>query len=215
MPIIPIQRVVSSTTNTVAAIDRATAVSNLLAGNPPNVVNVGNILGNYPEIVKYTNDNNTAFGSTPDPQIIWSQTPIVSGESHGFAAQSDVIPLSVGIVNNFLISLAVFSDNAHLSRIQIVNDLGVFLAPQPTGLDVDLLDGSLNILTVETPPFNWQRVRYYTIPVSLGLIAVSTNVRFVFSFTAVNYNHDPSLPNPAGHAFIADIYSDFSITTTP
>lgn len=212
MPIIPIQRVVSSTTNTVAAIDRATAVSNLLAGSSSNVVNVGNI-GGYPEIVKYTNDNNTAFGGTTDPQIIWSQIPTVSGESHGFAVQSDLIPLSVGIINSFLISLAVFCDNAHLSRIQIVNDLGVFLVPQPTGLDVDLLDGSLNIFTAETLPYNWQRVRYYTIPVSLGTITAATNVRFVFSFSAVNYNIDPSLPNPAGLAFIADIYSDFSITT--
>jgi hypothetical protein len=211
MPIVPIQRVVSRTTTTVAAIDRATAVSNLAGGNPPNVVNVGN-QGPWPEIVKFTNDNNTAFNGAPDPQFIWSQASFVSAESRGFAAQSDLIPLSVGIINNFLISLAVFADNAHLSRIQVVNDLGVFLVPQPTGLDVDLLDGTLNVLTIESPPFNWQRVRYYTIPVSLGLISVLTNVRFIFSFTVVNYIQPDGGSNPSGLSFIADIYSDFSIT---
>ncbi|RCW50891.1 hypothetical protein [Paenibacillus prosopidis] len=211
MPIVSIQRVVSSTTTTVTAIDRATAVSNLLAGTPPNVVNVGNS-GPWPEIVKYTNDNNTAFAGTPDPQIIWSQASPLSGESRGFAAQSVVIPLSVGIINNFLISLAVFADNAHLSRIQVVNDVGVFLVPQPTGLDVDLLDGPMNVFTMEPPPFSWQRVRYYTIPVSLGLISVPTSVRLIFSFTVANYIQPDAGNNPAGLAFIADIYSDFSIT---
>ncbi|WP_028546795.1 hypothetical protein [Paenibacillus taiwanensis] len=207
MPLIPIQRLTSSTTNVVSAADRATAVSNLLLGAVPNVVNVGNAPKIWPQPSKFDNDN-TIFSAAANPQFVWTQPTFVPGESHGFAAASITIPLTVGIVNDFLIALTVFADNAVTARIQAYSTLGISLFPVP-GLDVDLNAGSLDPLTGLTtdiaPPYNWQKTRFYSVPASLGLISVALGVTFVFSFQVSNYFTTGAV-NTAGLAFAADIY---------
>ncbi|MBG9736806.1 hypothetical protein [Paenibacillus alvei] len=207
MPIIPIQRLSSSTANVVSAPDRATAAALALAGAPGNVVNVGNAPLIWPELRKFDNDN-TIFAAVPDPQAVWPTPVFTPGESFGFAAVSITIPLSIGIFNDFLIALTVFADNAVTARIQAVSTLGISLFPVP-GLDVDLTAGSLNPVTGITTdvanPYNWQKVRFYSIPASLGLINISLGVRFVFSFQVTNYLTNGAI-NTAGLSFNADIY---------
>ncbi|WP_019421441.1 hypothetical protein [Paenibacillus sp. OSY-SE] len=210
MPIIPIQRLTSSTANVVSAADKATAASLALAGAAPNVVNVGNAPLIWPQLRKFDNDN-TGFAGVADPQAVWTQSTFIPGETHGFAAVSVTVPLTVGILNNFVIALTVFADNAVTARIQAVSTLGVSLFPVP-GLDVDLNAGSLNPVTGITTdvanPYNWQNVRFYSIPASLGLISVAIGVRFVFSFQVTNYLTNGAI-NTAGLAFSADIYQTF------
>jgi hypothetical protein len=115
--------------------------------------------------------------------------------------------LTVGVVNSFVITLAVFADNAHVAHIDAVDALSLATIPT-TNLGVDLTDGSLDpstSLTEISPPYNWQGVRYYSIPVTFGLVAEAVDVTFVFSFEVVNYvNNGPV--NTAGLAFVAHIY---------
>ncbi|MBN3523163.1 hypothetical protein [Paenibacillus apiarius] len=209
MPIIPIQRLTSTTANVVSADTRANAAILALSGAAPNVVNVGNAPLIWPEIRKFDNDN-TIFSLAPDPQAVWTQPTFIPGETHGFAAVSITVPLTIGIVNDFLIALTVFADNAVTARIQAVSSLGISLFPVP-GLDVDLNAGSLDPTTGVTTdvanPYNWQRVRFYSIPASLGLINISIGVRFVFSFQVTNYLTNGAI-NTAGLAFAADIYQN-------
>lgn len=207
MPLVPIQRLTSSTANVVSAPDRVTAVNSLLAGAAPNVVNVGNAPTIWPQLAKFDNDN-TVFAAAPNPQFVWTQPFFIPGETHGFAAASLTIPLTIGVVNDFLIALTVFADNAVTARIQAFSSLGINLFPVP-GLDVDLIAGSLDPTTGLTTdvanPYNWQNVRFYSIPASLGLININIGVRFVFSFQVTNYFTNGAI-NTAGLAFAADIY---------
>lgn len=209
MPLIPIQRLTSSTTNIVSAADRVTAVNSLLAGAAPNVVNVGNVPLVWPQLAKFDNDN-TSFASAPNPQFVWTQPTFIPGETHGFAAVSITIPLQIGVVNEFLLALTVFADNAVTAHIQAFSSLGINLIPVP-GLNVDLNAGSLNPVTGITTdvanPYNWQNVRFYSIPASLGLITANIGVRFVFSFQVTNYLTNGAI-NAAGLAFAADIYQN-------
>ncbi|CAH8717043.1 hypothetical protein M5W83_20465 [Paenibacillus thiaminolyticus] len=209
MPLIPIQRLTSSTANVVSAADRVTAVNSLLSGAAPNVVNVGNAPLIWPQLAKFDNDN-TSFAAVPNPQFVWTQPTFIPGETHGFAAASVTIPLQIGVVNDFLLALTVFADNAVTARIQAFSSLGINLFPVP-GLDVDLNAGSLNPVTGITTdvanPYNWQNVRFYSIPASLGLISINIGLRFVFSFQVTNYLTNGAI-NTAGLAFAADIYQN-------
>ncbi|MDK8181205.1 hypothetical protein [Paenibacillus sp. UMB4589-SE434] len=207
MPLVPIQRLTSLTTNVVSAADGAAAFALALSGAAPNVVNVGNAPGIWPELRKFDNDN-TVFAAAPDPQAVWSQAAFIPGETHGFAAASLTIPLTVGIINDFLIALTVFSDNAVIANIQAFSPLGISLFPVP-GLGVNLTAGSLDpntgLTTDIAPPYNWQKVRFYSIPASLGLISVALSVRFIFTFQVTNYFTTGAV-NTAGLSFAADIY---------
>ncbi|NMM51818.1 hypothetical protein [Paenibacillus aquistagni] len=209
MPLVPIQRLTSLTTNVVAADTRAGAVTALLAGSAPNVVNVGNAPTIWPQPSKFDNDN-TVLAAAPDPQFVWTQNAFIPGETHGFAAASVTIPLTIGVVNDFLIALTVFADNAVTARIQAFSPLSLSLFPVP-GLDVDLQAGSLNPITGITTdvanPYNWQKTRFYSIPASLGLISVALSVTFVFSFQVTNYLTNGAI-NTAGLSFAADIYQN-------
>jgi len=213
----PIQRIVSSTGNVVTGANRVAAVTSLLAGGAANAVNVGNAPLIWPQISKFDNDNNTAFNSQPNPQFLWTQPVPLPGETKGFAARSSNIPLSLGAFGEFVIAMAVFADNAVTARIQAVNQAGIVILPVPvTGLDVDLNAGSLNPNTGIFPdnhfPYNWQNVRFYTIPVSFGLLSAALNLSFVFSFEVANYVNNGAT-NTAGLAFVADIYQ--SVLTLP
>jgi hypothetical protein len=210
MPLVPIQRIVSTTSNTIGAANRAAAVTSALNGDAGNTVDVSNTFAYWPLINKYDDDNNPSFGPSPNPQAVWTQIPPVSGESHGFAVVSNVIPLSVGVANDFLIALTAFADNAHTLQIDAYNAVTLGLISSTT-LGVPLSAGSLDPnssnTTDTTTPYNWQRVRHYSILASLGLIAVAINVRFVISLEAVNYDSSFA-DNPAGVSFMADIYQD-------
>lgn len=207
MPLVPIQRLTSQTTNVVAANTRADAVNFLLSGGAPNVVNVGNAPAIWPQPSKFDNDN-TVLAAAPNPQFLWTQNAFIPGETHGFASVSTTIPLSVGVANDFLIALTVFADNAVTARIQAVSSLGINLFPVP-GLDVDLVAGSLDPTTGVTTdtqfPYNWQKTRFYSIPASLGILSIAIGVRFVFSFQVTNYLTNGPI-NTAGLLFAADIY---------
>lgn len=207
MPLIPIQRLVSSTTNVVTAADATTATVLALSGAAPNVVNVGNAPKIWPQLAKFDNDN-TVFAAVPNPEFVWSQPTFIPGETHGFAAASVTIPLTVGIINDFLISLTVFADNAVTAAIIPFSPLSFSLFPVP-GLSFPLTAGSLDPTTGLTTdvanPYNWQNVRFYSIPASLGLISVALSVRFAFAFQVTNYFTTGAV-NTAGLSFAADIY---------
>ncbi|OBY81177.1 hypothetical protein BBG47_02595 [Paenibacillus sp. KS1] len=207
MVLIPIQRIVSSTSNVVTAATSATAATLAIAGAAPNVVNVGNAPKIWPQIAKFDNDNGP-FAAVPNPQFIWSQATFVPGETHGFATVSAAIPLTIGIAADFVIAMAVFADNAVTATIQAFSPLQISLFPVP-GLNVPLTAGSLDPTTGLTTdvanPYNWQNVRFYTIPASLGLISIALSVQFVFQFQVTNYFTTGAV-NTAGLSFIADIY---------
>lgn len=207
MAIFPIQRIVSSTTNVVTAPDIGTAASLALAGAAPNVVSVGNAPKIWPQLAKFDNDN-TFFSTSPNPEFVWSQATFVPGETHGFAVASATIPLSIGVVNDFVIALTVFSDNAVTATILAYDALSLVLLPTP-GLSFPLTAGSLDPTTGLTTdvvnPYNWQNVRFYTIPASLGLISVALSLKFVFAFQVTNYFTTGAV-NTAGLSFVADIY---------
>lgn len=205
MPISPIARITSNTSNVVGAANRAAAVASLLAGNPPNVFNVGNAINMWPEQRRYTNDNNAAFSGAANPQFVWTTALPLAGVNQGFAVQSKVIPLTVGAINSFVISLSSFADNAHRPRIEAINAANSAVIPIGD-LGLDLTDGSLNPLTTEVAPYNWQMIHYYTIPITFGLVAAPLSIRFIISFEAVNYISAAGPVNPAGLAFVSDIY---------
>jgi hypothetical protein len=208
MPISPIQRITSQTTNVVGVSgNRTDAITALTGGTLPNVISVGNTPLIWPELRKYDNDNST-FSTVPDPEFIWTTNP-QPGDVRAFAVSSEPIPVTIGVGQDFVINLAVFTDNAHNVQIDSLNAGSLVIVPT-TNLGVTLTDGSMDVNTGTTeiiPPFNWQFVRYYSIPVSLGAVFIGLNVQFVFSFEAVNYSDPATLAeNPAGLAFVADIY---------
>ncbi|OPA80180.1 hypothetical protein BVG16_05390 [Paenibacillus selenitireducens] len=207
MASIPIQRLTSSTSNVVAAGSKAAAVTALLGGAAPNSVNVGNAPLIWPQLAKFDNDN-TTFAGAANPQFLWSKPVPIPGEIQGFAASSVTIPLSVGVLNSFVIALTVFADNAVTANIQAIDALGLTIVPF-TNLNVDLMAGSLNPLSGISPdnknPYNWQNVRFYSVPATSGLISVALDVKFIFSFEVANYVNNGAI-NTAGLAFAADIY---------
>ncbi|TBL68553.1 hypothetical protein [Paenibacillus thalictri] len=209
MPVIPIQRITSRTTNVVGAANRATAIASVLANQPGNTVNVSGAYPNWPSLTPYTNDNNTSFSGITPPQTIWTVNPPLPGTTQGFAVRSVSIPLSVSLLGaDFVFNVAVFADNAHNLQIQAYNAVSLELFTM-SNLNVILNDGSLaldsSFTTDSTKPYNWQQVRYYTITGSTGAIAVALGVFFVISFEVANYDTNKGL-NTAGLSFVTDIY---------
>ncbi|MCG7409475.1 hypothetical protein MH117_18870 [Paenibacillus sp. ACRRX] len=218
MTIINRQRLTSQTTNTVVAASQVQAITSLLAGSAPNAVNVGNAPLIWPSLNKYINDNNDApaftiipeqpFSSVPEPQFLWNSLTPIPGESLGFATMTSPILIEANTQAEFVLFLAVFADNAHTARIDIVN--AQTFAPIPsTDASVNLLDGSLDPVTSVTTdtsnPYNWQKIRYYSIPITLTAVPTDQLVRFVISFSVSNYLDNGSI-NTAGLAFVADFY---------
>ncbi|PYI52129.1 hypothetical protein [Paenibacillus flagellatus] len=216
MPIVPVQRIVSRTNNVTTAPTVAEAVA-LLSGGAANVVDVGNAAaGLYPQLAKFAGDNNPVFASSPDPQVLWSQPTFVPGERRAFATVSLPIPvlLALGLTANFIISMAVFSDNAVEARIQSFSNalLSLPIIPTPNVLNAPLTAGNIAnpdaSMTVDNAfPYNWQNIRFYTIPVNLSGIALLSSVSFLFTFDVLNYVSNGAL-NTAGLSFIIDIYQE-------
>jgi hypothetical protein len=201
---------ISSNTGVFAATTAQNAVDALLAGGPSpfTVTPVANPFPLWPNILKFNND---VDGS--NPQAIWvapgTATP---GQTIGFAAATTIAITAPLLLTSLKVSMAVFADNAVEARVQAytVTTLPVLpvLIPIPN-LNVPLTDGTItdpNAENTATPPFGWQNVRYFSLetapaqPIALG-------VQIVFSFQVLNYN-DNGPANPAGLAFIADVYGD-------
>lgn len=165
----------------------------------------------WPQLTPFTNDNSALAGAAP--QTVWISPTAAQGQKIGFAQQSSSFSVGLGIVSDFVITLAVFSDNAVDARIQAFNTLGVVIPVQLTAsnLNVLLTDGENSdpsSQNVVTPPYNWQNVLYYTINATLPASTLAAlGVMFIISFDILNYltNGDT---NPAGIAFVADIYGD-------
>ncbi|RAP74806.1 hypothetical protein [Paenibacillus montanisoli] len=205
MPLVAKQRITSQTSNVVFAATEAAAVTAALTGvGGSPVVAVSNPFPFWPTIQKYANDNNPTFGAAANPAYIWSETPADPGESFGFAAISNSIP-TLFTDNQYVITVTVFSDNAHTLRISAYDDEGLIPA---TNLNIFLNDGDTTSFNPSengiSPPYGWQNVRSYTINTIVS-VGIFDNVRFIISFTGVNYDSNGP-ENPAGLAFIADIY---------
>ncbi|MBW7452656.1 right-handed parallel beta-helix repeat-containing protein [Paenibacillus sepulcri] len=72
-PLIPVQRLVSTTTNVFVASDRFAAVAAATTGIGTLAVQVPQYY-TWPRLQKFVNDNNPAFGTVPDPVPIWNST---------------------------------------------------------------------------------------------------------------------------------------------
>lgn len=226
MAITPVQRLVSSA-DVIARPTRAMAIAALLAGNPGNSVVIGNIPSIWPQIAKYDGDNNDIptvvtvpasppFNTVADPAIIWYTNPIVnlaSGETYAFAAQTNVFP-GLAVLSSAVVAIAVFADNAHTLQIDLYNAVTNTVVAT-TKLSTVIADGNMSGatgLTEITPVYNWQKVRFYTIPFNIPLGATVT-YKIVYSFEVTNYQSPlgggtTQTTNPAGLAFIADLYLD-------
>jgi hypothetical protein len=204
MPISQPDRIVSDS-NIVVASDRDTAVSLLLAGEAGNVTIVPpNPL--WPSLNEYNNDN-SPLGPTAEPQYIWDSTTS-DGQSRGFAGKG--LGLDVIVPIQLLVTLTVFTDNAHEAQIDIFDISGPnpVLAETITPTPQKLLDGNLDPVTGTTTdvshPFNWQKIRYYS---NFSSILPASAYQMVVSFRVVNYNiSPPGAPNPAALAFVSDCY---------
>lgn len=203
MPLIG-QSVVLSSANTYIAADQLTAINLAAAGGAGNKATVIPRYPLWPSLAKYVNDN----GSFPEllPEYIWdsattdNQTLAFAGLSGGVGSGGEPIRLSV--------NLNVFSDNAHIARIDVYDFSGGSVTYVETITPPLLTDGSMdpNAGLLESIPFDWQTIRFYNARSSSlsgeGIYGI------LVSFTVVNYSGfiPPVTPgNPAGLMFYADV----------
>ncbi|TBL68603.1 hypothetical protein [Paenibacillus thalictri] len=208
MAITPIQRITSNTSTVFGAANRAAAIAGVLTGMGGNTVNVSGAYPNWPSLAKYTNDNST-FSGVADPQTVWTSNPPVAGQTQGFAVRSNTVTLAVPRPL-FVLSVAVFADNAHTLEIQsyVAGSLNQYSII--TNLGVELMDGPLplnsSFTTDAVRPYNWQNLRYYSVLASTEeVIEQPIDIFFVFSFEGVNYDTNQGI-NTAGLSFVANIY---------
>ncbi|KAA2301321.1 hypothetical protein FY526_25625 [Clostridioides difficile] len=103
-----------------------------------------------------------------------------------------------------MINLTAFADNAMEAQIDLVDaTTNTIISTPPLG--VLLLDGSMDPTPVVLDfPFNWQNIRFYSIPT--GPLPAG-EYKVIVSFTVVNYLQYMSYPDPAGLSFVADVYT--------
>lgn len=194
---IPFQRIVSDASVYVRET-RDEAVAAALAGvDPSGSVTYGNMLNVWPAIAKYDAPNNDPFNLVDNPQYIWSDTNCVPSERLAFAKVCNVLPRNTDLA----IFLATFADNAHTTHIELyTNDELTF------SISNELVAGNMSANTEESPPFNWQNVRFYTNKFTTPNVPLST-FKLVLSFEVQNYvstmGNDKT---PAGLMFLADLY---------
>jgi hypothetical protein len=213
MPIIPLTRIVSGISGnlpqrTFVALDRATAIAEAREDDGLLATNISRVTV-WPELQPYTNDNSLMTLLFPTtPAYVWDSFT-TTPQIRYFAVASTQFTLTTG--EALICILRVFCDNAHDARIDVfdLSDGDLFRTMTPAA---NLIDGSLdpNAGTADDVPFNWLNVRHFSSPTSLlDAVPPSRNghsFQVVLSFEAVNYNSpDPSL-NPAGLAFVCDIY---------
>lgn len=202
MPLAQIIRLESGANATFVALDRATAISQALAG-VGTIATVVSRNPQWPQLMPYTNDNSSF--STDTPSYVWDSFTTVP-QTRFFAISSGFIAAGI---SQILVDLRVFCDNAHDVQIQIYNAATNALVATMTPA-AGLIDGSLDPAagSADDVPFNWLNIRYYSNTAIALDLALAYKV--VISFQAVNYNNSfipPGTPNPAGLAFAADIYA--------
>ncbi|MGE6669486.1 right-handed parallel beta-helix repeat-containing protein [Paenibacillus xylanexedens] len=198
--ITPVQRLSSSTTNVYVAADRDTAVAAANLGTGTLAVEVAQF-PLWSILTEFNNDNNPVFGAVPNPVIVWDATT-APGQVFGFAAATDSFTFSAA--GEVLINLTAFADNAMEAQIDLVDaTTNTIISTPPLG--VLLLDGSMDPTPVVLDfPFNWQNIRFYSIPT--GPLPAG-EYKVIVSFTVVNYLQYMSYPDPAGLSFVADVYT--------
>lgn len=198
------QSVVASGANTFIAADQLTAINLAVTNAPGNKATVIPHYPVWPSITKYVNDN----GPFPTilPQYIWDSTT-TDNQVRAFAARSGALG-SLSSQVRMSVNLTVFSDNAHIARIDVYDFSGPSLTFVETITPPVLMDGSLDANTslIETLPYNWQNIRIYHEQSSL--LPAAGQYGIIVSFTAVNYLgfSPPITPgNPAGLMFYAHV----------
>ncbi|MFB9279465.1 right-handed parallel beta-helix repeat-containing protein [Cohnella cellulosilytica] len=201
-PVTPIQRLVSNPSSVYITTDRNSAVLVAISGIGQVATEQPQLYMWWPNLQKFANDN-SPFGGTPNPVYIWDNTTS-DGQTRGFAISSN--PFILDAASQLVINLNAFADNALEAQIDLVDAATnqIISAPPMGAL---LTDGSMNPntgVTVETsPPYNWQSIRFYSV-VTAPILPGSYKV--IVSFQVVNYSNFSGYPNPAGLAFVADIY---------
>lgn len=152
----------------------------------------------WPELAKFNDDPN--FPGVPNPIAIWGPST-ASGQTYWFATKSGSVPTSA--TPEILITLTAFCDNA-IEAQYFIYDFNNTLAVTGTLLTDGVFDADAGTTTDRYPPYNWQKVRFYSNLVTTGLTAGAYYI--VFTFHGMNYNVAYG-PNPAGLAFVADVYS--------
>lgn len=187
-----ITREASSSSTTVVAMTK-TAAKDAALGITPSIFaqNIGNLPLVWPELMDYSPTNATLTGN---PEIIWEDSSAAPGELRFFAQAFEVEDISAHIMVS-----SVFADNAHRLYVEEYDALGNLVQEiSPVG---GLVDGPMVPTTVETAPYNWQKLRLYSkvfYPSGVGNFVVIT-------VEALNYNSDGPI-NPAGVSFVADVY---------
>lgn len=219
MSITPLQRIISGPL-TVTADTRINAVNSIISGTYTSAVVVNNYYKIWPQLFKFSNDNNnlpgretpsTPFNAVPDPSFIWDTQSfnMTGGETRGFAALSQ--GFSVIRKTCFLVNLVSFADNAHRAQIDLLKMDAAPHIVQSQNLGVLLEDGSMDPLTGWSEKqniYNWQNVRFYSIPFC---ITEPGDYKIIISFDVVNYSGPQIAVNPAGISFCADIYCDDTV----
>ena len=201
-PVTPIQRLVSNPSTVYITADRNSAVLAAISGIGQIATEQPQLYMWWPNLQKFANDN-SPFGGTPNPVYIWDNTTS-DGQTRGFALSSN--PFILDTSSQLVINLNAFADNALEAQIDLVDAATNQIISAPP-LGALLTDGSMNPstgVTVETsPPYNWQSIRFYSV-VTAPILPGSYKV--IVSFQVVNYSNFSGSPNPAGLAFVADIY---------
>ncbi|MCR8644287.1 hypothetical protein NV379_16665 [Paenibacillus sp. N1-5-1-14] len=204
-------RIVSSPSTTVVAIDRSTAISGLLNMTGTPATDVGRSFFAWPGLDSYSNDN---YFTPVTPAFVWGDT-VIPGERLGFAASSQLTGNPSASSLSIIVFLTVFCDNAHDVVIQLLQEGKPFPAVTITPVDgfnvpLPLIDGTMTPMNEPVaPPFNWQTLRFYS-----GTVDVedsTSNYSAVVSFEGQNYLNQGSAPNPAGLAFVMDTYFIFEV----
>jgi hypothetical protein len=185
---------------TYVASTRPAAIASARSNSGTAATDIGRVV-QWPQILSYVNGNGTLTAAPP--AYIWDSVTTAPQDLF-FAISTFPFSFAVSTGQAVIVELMVFCDNAHNVQIDIfdLTQGDLFTTLTPAG---GLTDGSLNTGTVENPPFNWQTIRYYsndsqTVPAARN----GDTLEVVISFEAVNYSG--SGVNPAGLAFIADIY---------
>lgn len=211
MGFVDLDRIISSSDTQVDASSREAAVMKAInketgTGTTQDAVELGNLPGGiWPILDIYENDLAALNSLNLPPAFIWDDADASPGETRYFATAR-----LIGTNQELLIFVLTFSDDAHKLFVEERSPEGVLISSL-TPME-GLTDGSLDPNAGATSaPFQWQQIRYWSTD---DFFPASAENYLVISYEAVNYN--PIGPvNPAGLAFVADIYDASDDPSTP
>lgn len=135
------------------------------------------------------------------PQFVWDSATS-DGETRYFAMAAEITP-DFGLTG-LLIAVTNFADNAHDYQVGIYDASKTLLLQGPVLLDGNTTTPSIGL--TEPAPFNWQTMRSDTQVLSITLGA-GTLYYLVISYRVTNYLQVDGKPNPAGLAFMVDVWN--------